>query len=220
MKKQILFATVVLCTLVAIPASAQRYYGQQPVPRYGRSYIMPNTYYGFRLGVMASKVTSDDRYLDGSDTKAGLNVGAVVGVQLTPRAPLYFETGLSYSEKGGKGNFEGNKFTYNLNYIELPLVLKYNFYVDRDISVQPFAGGYLACGVGGKIKDFGNREAFNSFNDHNFKRFDGGIRIGCGAQFNLLYLELGYDFGLANVCDDNFETSRNGAFFANIGVNF
>ena len=220
MKKQILFATVVLCTLVAIPASAQRYYGQQPVPRYGRSYIMPNTYYGFRLGVMASKVTSDDRYLDGSDTKAGLNVGAVVGVQLTPRAPLYFETGLSYSEKGGKGNFEGNKFTYNLNYIELPLVLKYNFYVDRDISVQPFAGGYLACGVGGKIKDFGNREAFNSFDDHNFKRFDGGIRIGCGAQFNLLYLELGYDFGLANVCDDNIETSRNGAFFANIGVNF
>lgn len=220
MKYKRLITAAFLCTLVVLPAAAQRHYGGRPKAVPSRIYTPADTYYGLRLGVAVSKVTSDDRYLDGSDTKTGLNVGAVFGVGLTPTAPIYFETGLFYVEKGGKGRYEGNRFTYNMNYLQVPLVLKYDIDAGYDISIQPFAGGYLACGVGGKIKDFGNRQAFSSFDDDAFNRFDGGLRIGCGAQFNVLYIELGYDFGLANVADDYFDTSRNGTFFANIGVNF
>lgn len=57
-------------------------------------------------------------------------------------------------------------------------------------------GGFVAAGVAGKIKDYGHRQAFNSFGDDGFKRFDGGVRLGCGLQYSHLYAELGYDIGL------------------------
>jgi hypothetical protein len=177
-------------------------------------------YYGLRLGVGFSTVNSDDRYLDGGSMKTGLDVGAVVGVQLGYRSPVYFEAGLYYIEKGGQGHYEGDKFTYSLDYLELPLVLKYRIDMDRMFSIQPFVGGYMALGVGGKIKDFGHRAAYSSFDDDAFKRFDGGIRIGCGVQYDFLYAEVGYDFGLANISHDYFDTSHTGMLFATIGANF
>lgn len=99
-------------------------------------------------------------------------------------------------------------------------MLKYQCKVDRDIAITPFLGGYLACGVGGKIKDFGDRVAESSFSDHNFKRFDGGLRLGCGVMFDMFYAEVGYDAGLANISNDSFDTAHTGTLFANIGINF
>lgn len=59
-----------------------------------------------------SIVNSDDRYLDGGTAKMGLNVGFVAGFQLAPSTPVYLETGLSYKEKGGKGSYQGDRFSY------------------------------------------------------------------------------------------------------------
>ena len=56
--------------------------------------------------------------------------------------------------------------------------------------------------------------------DNTFQRFDGGLRIGCGLQFDMIYIEGAYEFGLANICDDSFDTSRNRCFYVNCGVNF
>lgn len=41
--------------------------------------------------------------------------------------------------------------------------------------------------MGEGIKDFGNRHAYSSFDDVGFKRFDGGIKVGCGVQYDYLY---------------------------------
>ena len=217
-----------LSLMLTLPMMAQygrpRNYGST----YGRSsYTRPtyrhnpvNSYVGFRIGGAFSTVNSDDKYLDGGTMRSGLNVGVVAGFQVAPHAPIYFETGLSYVEKGGKGSYDGSKFTYNLDYLEVPLLLKYDCRVDRDLSIQPFIGGYLAAGVGGKIKDFGHRQAYSSFDDDAFQRFDGGIKLGCGVQFNYLYAELGYDIGLANISRDYFDDAHTGSLFATIGVNF
>ena len=53
-----------------------------------------------------------------------------------------------------------------------------------------------------------------------FSRFDGGLRLGCGIEYEFLYGELAYDIGLANISHDYFDTSHTGAFFVTIGVNF
>ena len=224
MKKQLFFLVTILSILSVMPASAQ--YGRgghrnhSGFGGHSRYSYTQNTYGGLRFGLSASHVNSDAPYLDGGNTQSGLNVGAVVGVQIAPGTPLFFETGLLYSEKGGKGSDHGNKFTFNLNYLEVPLVLKYSAYVAPATAVEPFVGGYMACGVGGKIKDFGQRAAYSSFSDGGFKRFDGGIRVGCGLAYEMLYAEIGYDFGLTNIGDDVFNDTHNGAFFANVGINF
>lgn len=202
--------------ILALPIFAQ--YG-----RYSGSYDTGDDsgmYYGLRLGLGLATVNSDDNRLDGGSAQAGLNLGALVGFQLSPAAPVYFETGLFYTEKGGKGYVDGSKFTYDLNYLEIPLVVKYKYEIDDDLSVQPLAGGYIAFGVGGKVKNYRDRDTYSSFSEDFFKRFDGGLKIGCGVEYQLIYAELAYDIGLANICHSDFDNSRTGCFYINCGVNF
>lgn len=211
MKKIILS---VLAMILAVPAFSQYSISSGT---YKKEYLY---YYGLRVGLGLTSINSDDDNLDGSDIQTGLNLGALVGFQLSPKAPVYFESGLYYTEKGGKGKIKGTKFTYDLNYLQVPLILKYKYEVDSEFSIQPFAGGYLAYGISGRYKDYKARITHSSFSDDAFRRFDGGLRFGIGFEYNTIYCELGYDLGLANICHDDFDKSTNNAFAINLGVNF
>jgi hypothetical protein len=63
-----------------------------------------------------------------------------------------------------------------------------------------------------------DKHSYDSFDDYN--RLDGGIRIGCGAEYQMIYAEAGFDFGIANINDNDFVSARNQCFFFNVGVNF
>ena len=106
MKKMLLSA---IAAAVALPSLAQGGYPFNPT--YAEDH---NIYYGLRLGWALATVNSDDDVLDGGSARSGLNIGAVIGFQLAPAAPVYLETGLSYTEKGGEGRVDGNKFTYDV----------------------------------------------------------------------------------------------------------
>jgi hypothetical protein len=221
MKKTLLLS--ILCILLAMPAMAQ--YGYRPrvqtVGRHGNEYVAWHSYYlGFRVGVNASHVATDSPLLDGGGIKSGLNIGFAAGTQLSYRAPLFLETGLYYTQKGGKGGSGHDKVTCELNYLEVPLLIKYKHFVGHQTSVQPYAGAYLALGTDGQIKNYGSRTAFSSYEDGYFKRFDGGLKIGCGVGFNMVYLDASYDIGLSNTMQDSFDDAHNGCFTLNFGVNF
>ena len=108
--KKTLFLTM-MCMILALPAVAQpgRPYGRgyqpriQSVSRHGDEFMGWNRYYfGFRLGLNASHVGSESALLDGSGVKSGLNIGFAAGTQLSYHAPVFLESGLYYSQKGGK----------------------------------------------------------------------------------------------------------------------
>lgn len=225
MKKITLILMAMLLTFM--PSSAQNYKNSRYYNRntghldYGYHRNPCDTYFGFRIGPSFSYVNSDDARLDGGNWQTGLNIGVVAGIPLSNYQPLFLEAGLTYTEKGGKKDLStGKKMTYDLNYLEVPLVIKYKYNIDPHFAVQPFLGGYLACGVSGKIKNFEDREAENSFSKNNFQRFDGGLRLGCGVSYDMFYCDLTYDIGLANICHDTFDTSHNGGLQLNFGVNF
>lgn len=211
--------TLALVAIATLTATAQTYSGSN---FYDRENPMGtgSMYYGFRIGPTFSTVNSDDANLDGGNSQTGLTLGAVMGFQLSDDIPLFLETGLSYTEKGGKKTLTGKKMTYDLNYLEIPILVKYIYDIDGHFSVQPLFGGYLSYGISGKIKNFGERQALDSFSDTTFKRFDGGLRIGCGVGYDLFYADLSYDIGLSNICHDTFDTSHNGCLYLNFGVNF
>ena len=98
------FAIVALAIMMALPAQAQ--YGRYGNPRggYGRTHARSAlyTYYGFRLGLNGGTVNSDNAFYDAGSLKSGLNVGFNADILLTPTTPLFFETGLLSTEKGGK----------------------------------------------------------------------------------------------------------------------
>jgi len=185
-------------------------------------------YYGLRLGVNFATLSSDNVDYD-MNSRSGLAFGAVYGFQLANSMPLWLELGLYYSEKGGKTSWAYADPTQQsrlveqtvktrMTYLEAPVVMKYSFDVMDDFCIQPFLGGYFALGVGGKTKEYGARESYSSFK--NMNRFDGGIRIGCGMEYQMAYLELGFDFGIANISKDDFTSVRNRTFFMTAGVNF
>ena len=59
----------------------------------------------------------------------------------------------------------------------------------------------------------------SSYEDNGFKRFDMGFKLGCGAEYSLFYLELGFQFGVQDI-SKNEQTARNRSLFANFGINF
>ena len=75
---------------------------------------------------------------------------------------------------------------------------------------------------GGYVKDFNARQAYHSFGDaeDQFKRFDAGLKIGCGFSIQAFYAELNFNVGLANIGHDMFDETHNRGVSLTVGVNF
>lgn len=175
------------------------------------------SYYGLRLGLNVSMLSSNIAQYD-MDAYAGLAFGAIYGLQLANSAPVWLETGLFFSQKGGKSDYNNEEVKCRMNFLQVPLVCKYTVEAADDLFLAPFVGGYVACGVGGKTKNYATRSSVSSFSDVN--RWDAGLRIGCGLEYQMVYGEFGFDFGLANLSKDDFQTVRTRNLFVNVGVNF
>lgn len=210
MKRKLL--AVIVAIMVAVPTFAQYSSG-------GFRLDEENLYYGVRIGMNVSTINGDTQYFTSDGTKAGMTLGGVIGLRLSDTTPIFLESGLYYTEKGGKGDdtkqeSEKMNTTTSLNYLEIPVLVKYGFKANDDIALLPFFGPYFDVAIGGKTAKH------SAFNEGYFKRSDVGFKLGCGMEYNMLYLELGYQFGLSNISKSEDFSAHNGAFFANFGVNF
>ena len=205
------FLVAIMAVLFSAPSFAQYSSG-------GFSLSESTVYYGIRLGMNISTLTGD---ID-MGSKVGLNVAPIIGLRVSDTTPVFLESGLYFSGLGAKKG----KSSIALNYLEIPVLIKYGIQASDDIAVLPFVGPTFRYGLfGGKWTTEGEGKV-NSFGGDRFKRADMGIKLGCGAEYNKLYLELGYEFGIINIAgwkaangiDDG--SSHNGNFFVNLGVNF
>ena len=203
MKK--IFAAI-LATMLAVPSMAQFASG-------GFELDKSNLYYGARMGLALGTLTGD---ADQSGMTAGLTLAGVIGLRLSQTAPVFLESGLYYTQRGGK---DGDN-TVALNCLEIPILLKYGIKAIEDIAVLPFIGPYFAYGVGGQMetKIGGVKEKTSTYDFLN--RNDMGIKLGCGMEYNMLYLELAYQFGLHNIADNDNLTIHANQLSINFGVNF
>lgn len=226
--KQRILTTAFMALALVLTAQAQYHPTRPSYPSRGarthaypsRSRYAADSYFGMRVGMGIATVNSDAPELDGKSAKTGLEVGMVAGFQVLPTSPLYFETGLFFTEKGGRSGSGSSKFTYNLDYLEVPLLLKYRYITPDRLSIEPFMGGYVACGVAGKIKNYGSRQAYSSFGDGGFRRFDAGLKLGCGLAYDFFYVGASYDIGLANIGQDLFDDTHTGCLNLTVGLNF
>ena len=214
--KKILVA--IMAVLFAAPSFAQYSSG-------GFSLSESSVYYGIRLGMNIATLTGDVFDQNGAvadlGSKVGLNLGGTVGLRLSDTTPVFLESGLYFTSFGASKD----KSSITLNYLELPVLIKYGVQVSDDIALLPFIGPTFRYGLfGGDWKTSGEGKT-GSFGDGKFKRADMGIKLGCGAEYNKLYLELGYQFGISNIADWSLlngddASAHNGALFLNLGVNF
>jgi len=201
--KKFLFTIVAI--LMAAPSFAQFSSG-------GFSFDEEHLYWGVRFGMNFSKITGDVKTDKGRN---GMVLGGVVGLRVSESTPVFLESGLYYTERGGK-NLKYNNTDLapkgHLNYLEIPALIKYGISTENDIAILPFIGPTFAMGVSGSYKYLKHPEM--------------GIKIGCGVEWSNLYAEIGYQIGVTNIADgDDIAgakdlSSHGHALCVNIGVNF
>ena len=167
-----------------------------------------NVYYGVRFGGTLASISGDKSI----GTKVGLTLAGVIGLRLSSSSPVFLESGLYYTQRGAKNDL----YEITHNNLEIPLVVKYGFKATDEIALLPFIGPYFAYAVSADQKALDDKiEDPNRVYRNNM-----GFKLGCGAEYNKLYLELGYQFGITNIWDSDAITGHNNALFLNFGVNF
>lgn len=231
--------TAIVAALFAVPSFAQYSSG-------GFELDKENVYFGARIGLALSGIIGDTYNVDPakaypyrtdiSGLKPGLTLGAVIGLRLSTTSPVFLESGVYFTQSGGKKD----KIKVNTGGLEVPLVVKYGFKVSDGVALLPFFGPYYYHAFGGKTKQ---PESFNSGSANDTEivkqgsfeqnaavtgglyRNELGLKLGCGVEYNKLYLEVGFKYSLTNEAkggpDNRYEFSAHPyGLFANFGVNF
>jgi len=201
------FLVAIVAVLFAAPSFAQYSSG-------GFSLSESTVYYGARVGLNVGWISGD--YDKSLGAKAGMNIGGVLGLRVSDATPVFLESGLYFAMQGAKDG----KNEVNLNYLEIPLLIKYGVQVTDEIALLPYLGPTFGLGIAGKTKYPGEGSVGSFSSDGDFNRPDVGIKFGCGAEYNKLYLETGLKFGVTNILDDDNDAAHNGAWYLNFGVNF
>ena len=193
----------IVAMVFAVPSFAQYSSG-------GFDLDKESMYYGVRIGFTNANLSGDG--VD-SKSKIGMTLGGVLGLRLSNTTPLFLESGLYYSERGAKDIGYTN--------LEVPLLIKYGIKAGEGMAFLPFFGPYFAQAISGKTK-IGD-EKVGTFDEKKWtglKRFNMGFKLGCGFEFNKLYAEAGYQFGVSNISKYDEHSIHSNALFVNVGVNF
>ncbi len=172
--------------------------------------------FGVKAGVNLSNVSGEG---DSGDAKIGFNAGVTLDYGFTP--DVYLLTGLQLTTKGFK--VKDIDFTSNLMYLQLPVHIGYKLTVAEATKIVFHAGPYAAYGIGGKTKITAGEDKGegDSFQDGAYKKFDFGVGLGVGAEFGKIGVDLGYDFGLANINDTNVDGKiKNKNAYLTLGYKF
>lgn len=169
--------------------------------------------YGVKAGVNMSNFGGD---MDDADPKIGFSIGATLDYGFTNN--LYLLTGLDFTTKGAKGDIASRgKITANPMYLQVPVHFGYKLDITDNSRLVVSAGPYAAYGIGGKYKlTVGDTSISTDFfgdeEDGVFKRFDFGVGLSVGYEFDRFKAAIGYDFGLVNISYGNNDVKTQNAF--------
>jgi outer membrane protein W len=215
MKKSILMMTaLVICVaLIASPAMAQTKFNL-----------------GITAGVAMSNGTAKDSAgtkLEGNKMKLGLAAG--VFFRIIPSEQICIQPEILYVMKGPKfddaGDVTGLKF--DLNYIEIPVLVKYMFKTEGNFKPNIFAGPYVGILASAKAKGSeGGVSASVDIKD-NFKSTDFGAAFGVGFDYKvgesgLFTFDARYSLGLTNIAKDPVgdQSWKNNCILVKVGYAF
>lgn len=159
---------------------------------------------GVKAGLNLAALTFDESELNSSN-KTGFTAGVMVEVPLTKNFSLQPE--LLYSQQGTKISFSDPdvtnsqfKSTIDLNYLNIPVMLKY--YVVKGLSIQ--AGPQIGILLKANNKYQDNFLGYENKETLNLKEYSTGIdtsvNFGLGYQFkDKFYTDLRYNVSYSNV---------------------
>ncbi len=176
--------------------------------------------FGVKSGLNIANATSDD--FEDCDYKTGLSVGLFAKFELSDKFAfqpelLYSMQGWKYSESRtviyGYGDsyswevtYYSNEATIKLDYINIPLLLKY--YLTEGLTIN--AGPQLGYLVSAKIELKEDNESYELDIKDEYKKIDLGFNVGLAYELDFgLGFDLRYNIGLLNVPDYDETDGKN-----------
>lgn len=162
---------------------------------------------GVKAGLNISSLTSDKNELDSSD-KTGFTAGVMAEIPLAKNFSIQPE--VLYSQQGMKFSYSDidvenshYKSTIELNYLNIPVMLKY--YVVKGLSVQAGPQIGILLKASNKYQDnflgYENQETF-SLSDY-ASGIDTSVNFGLGYQFkNKFYADARYNISYSDIFKD------------------
>lgn len=154
--------------------------------------------FGIKGGFNFSNLYVDD--VDDNNVLTSINVGIYTTIPLTSFIAIQPE--LLYSRKGAELVYNNalakGTASFNLNYLEIPILLKIN--PTRTFNIH--AGAYGAYLLNAKVKNVAQNNSFNfeqEINTDDFHNFDYGLSGGFGFDHGILGFGARYNYGMSTV---------------------
>ncbi|WP_449536176.1 porin family protein [Flavobacterium agrisoli] len=155
--------------------------------------------FGVKGGVNLSNLYQSDA--DDENVLVGFNAGLYAKLPISDN--IAFQPELLYTTKGSEVEYNNaiasGKAKIRLDYIELPLLFKFN--ITENFNIQ--AGGYASYLVNSKVKNDVDGGTSFDFEDNidtdDLERFDAGLAAGIGVDFNPISVGLRYNYGLTTI---------------------
>lgn len=145
--------------------------------------------------------------------KTGFLIGGYANFKI-PLSPVSIQPEVLYSQYGA--NIEDSDARYIVNYIQVPVLLKFGFELPA-ASPNVYFGPYMSFNTKAEVEN--NDGALNLEDNVNDTEF--GVVVGAGLDVSKIRLGLRYTAGLTNVANDDFDTSaKNGAIALTVGIAF
>ncbi|KYG83426.1 porin family protein [Roseivirga echinicomitans] len=158
----------------------------------------------FRSGIKGSFNLSNfySNDIDDNNLRPGFSLGFFKENQIGPSAAI--QTEFLFSTKGNRSEYRTGPFDgeakFNLNYLELPIMLDLKAGSALDITFGPYVSYLVSANVTTE-GDFGS--SYSEIDRDELKSFDFGFSGGLGLNFGTTELGARYNLGLTEIANSN-----------------
>lgn len=153
--------------------------------------------FGIKGGANMSNLYSDDDGVDDNNVLWGFNAGVYAAFPISDN--IFIQPEILFTTKGAEleynNDFASGTSKFKLNYIEVPLLVRFDLTENFNIHV----GGYASYLVSSKVTGDGDIEFDEELDADDFERFDAGLSAGIGIKLNPIGIGLRYNYGLTTI---------------------
>lgn len=152
----------------------------------------------------------------------GFTFGAVIEVGLGGN--IFLQPEAVFIQKGSKLQVLNEENKVNVNYLDIPVLLKMKIINSNVFNVNLLAGPSFGLGLNGEETMGGQTVDVNFGGENGLKRLDVGINAGGGIGVNLgsigVFGDVRYLFGLSDISEDTNREIKNKGLNLSVGLMF
>jgi len=156
--------------------------------------------YGFKGGLNFSNLYTDT--VDDNNVLTGFNAGLYAKFPITNSIAIQPE--INYTTKGAELVYNNaivqGTAKFNVNYIEVPVLLVANITENFNVHVGPYAA-YMVSGKTTNDSNFSSSQ--RELDTDDFNKFDAGLSGGVGIDLDAVNFGVRYNYGLTKIGKDD-----------------